>query len=205
LENGFAKSFLGGWSLQSIIQARSAPPVDVNYSSFSFIPALFDAFADIRPDHVPGEPLYLHGSQCQQTPPQGIGVPCPGGKGFNPNAFASPPLDTDGNPLRQGTLARNALRGFGAVQWDLAVHRDFSLYNSLKLQFRAEMFNVLNHPNFAPPIGDLSNPASLNPQFGQSIQTLSQSLAGTPGFGGLSSLYQIGGPRSIQLALKLQF
>ena len=205
VENGFAKSFLGGWSFQSIIQARSAPPVDVNYSSFSFVPALFDAFADIRPDRVPGEPLYLHGSQCLQAPPQGIGVPCPGGKGFNPNAFASPPLDTDGNPLRQGTLARNALRGFGAVQWDLAVHRDFSLYNSLKLQFRAEMFNVLNHPNFAPPIGDLSNPASLNPQFGQSIQTLSQSLAGTPGFGGLSSLYQIGGPRSIQLALKLQF
>jgi len=49
----------------------------------------------------------------------------------------------------------NALRGFGAVQWDFAVHREFHVYGkeSVKLQFRAEMFNVLNHPNSVPPSG----------------------------------------------------
>jgi hypothetical protein len=68
------------------------------------------------------------------------------------------------------------------------------------------MFNVLNHPNFGPPIGDLGYPGVLNPQFGQSIQMLGQSLAGgNLGSGAFDPLYQIGGPRSIQLALKLLF
>ena len=105
-------------------------------------------------------------------------------------------------PLRQGTLPRNALRGFGATQWDFAVHRDFLIRESLKLQFRAEMFNVLNHPNFGPPVSDLNNTS----QFGLSTQMLAQSLgANNLGLGSFNPLYQIGGPRSIQLALKLLF
>jgi hypothetical protein len=98
------------------------------------------------------------------------------------------------------------LRGFGATQWDFAIHRDFPIHDSLTLQFRAEMFNVLNHPNFGQPIGDLGSPLALNPQFGQSIQMLGQSLGGNNvGGGSFDPLYQIGGPRSIQLALKLTF
>jgi hypothetical protein len=64
------------------------------------------------------------------------------------------------------------------------------------------MFNVLNHPNFGPPVADISNTA----QFGQSIQMLGRSLDNqNQGGGSFSPLYQIGGPRSIQFALKLQF
>jgi hypothetical protein len=93
------------------------------------------------------------------------------------------------------------LRGFGAAQWDLAVHRDFPIGERVRLQFRAELFNVLNHPNFGQPVGDLSNP-----HFGRSIQVLSASLAGgNLGSGGFYSLYQLCGPRSVQLALKLNF
>ena len=126
----------------------------------------------------------------------------PGGKAINPAAFSDPPVDpTTGLALRQGTLGRNALRAFGAWQWDLAVHRDFPIHESLVLQFRAEMFNVLNHPNFGAPDANLGDPL-----FGLSTLMLGQSLDG--GFNGgtpLSPLYQFGGPRSIQLALKLQF
>jgi hypothetical protein len=186
----FAKAILGGWSIQNVVQAWSAPPVNVYYSSFEF---LAGAFAQIRPDIVPGVPLYLHGSQY------------PGGKALNPAAFTSPPTDSNGDPVRQGDLGRNALRGFGATEWDFAIHRDFPIHEGIKLQFRAEMFNVLNHPNFGPPVGDLQNPKSINPQFGVSTQTLAESLGGVAGVGGFSSLYQVGGPRSIQLALKLFF
>jgi hypothetical protein len=87
------------------------------------------------------------------------------------------------------------------LQWDLAVHRDFKLRESLALQFRAEMFNILNHPNFGPPVSNISDP-----QFGHSTQMLGRSLGGVnAGGGAFDPLYQIGGPRSIQLALKLIF
>jgi outer membrane receptor protein involved in Fe transport len=190
--NRIGNAILGGWSFESVIQAWSAPPVNVYYSS---IQTLLGAQTEVRPDIVPGQPLYLYGPQYA------------GGKAFNPAAFTAPPLDpTTGVPLRQGDLGRNALRGFGAAQWDFAVHRDFPIHESLRLQFRAEMFNVLNHPNFAPPIGDLESPQSLNPQFGLSTEMLGQYLGGANvGGGGFNVLYQVGGPRSIQLALKLMF
>ena len=192
--NAFAHTILRGWSTENIIQARSAPPVNVFYSDFGFLSNGF--FTSVRPDIVTGQPLYLYGPQY------------PGGKGFNPAAFISPPLDpTTGLPVRQGDLPRNALRGFGLTQWDFAVHREFLIHESLKLQFRTEMFNVLNHPNFGPPVGDLQSPSPINPQFGQSIQMLGQSLAGSTGLGSgaFDPLYQLGGPRSVQFGLKLLF
>lgn len=205
--NELASAVLRGWSLQSIVEARSAAPVYVSDTNFFFFES--NIIGDVRPDLVPGKPLYLTGSQCLQAPPQGFGQLCPGGKGLDPAAFTNPPsapIGPDcpfgGCPLRQGTTPRNFLRGFGATQWDLAIHRDFRVHDSVKLQFRAEMFNALNHPNFGPPNGNFGTNS-----FGLSSQMLGQSLsgAGSLGSGGLSPLYQIGGPRSIQLALKLQF
>jgi hypothetical protein len=114
-----------------------------------------------------------------------------------------PGIDFPCSASRQGNLPRNALRGFGATQWDFAVHREFLIHESLKLQFRAEMFNVLNHPNFGQPLGDLSGALG---QFGQSFQMLGQSLSGgNLGSGAFDPLYQLGGPRSIQFGLKLSF
>jgi hypothetical protein len=192
----FAKEILKGWSTDSFILARTAPPVDVSDSNFFETQA--NVYVNIRPDVVPGEPFYIFGKQCIVV----FGVTCPGGKGLNPAAFTNPPADpVTLNPLRQGDLPRNFLRGFGAAQWDFAVHRDFFLRENWKIQFRAEMFNVLNHPNFGPP----NNQFGLG-GFGLSTETLAQSLsAGSQGMGGFSPLYQIGGPRSIQLALKLVF
>jgi len=199
--NRMTKAILHGWSLQSLIQARSAPPVDVFDAAFQQL-SQSAASARIRPDVVPGQPLYLSGSQCSVV----FGSPCPGGMGFNPAAFKAPPVDpTTGLPLRQGNLGRNVLRGFGATQWDFGVHRDFPIHESLKLEFRAELFNILNHPNFGPPRGSFGIGG-----FGVSSQMLGQYLNGGGGIGGLGSgafspLYQIGGPRSMQFALKLSF
>ena len=181
-----------GWSVESLVIARSAPPVDV--SDTNFFTFASGVNADIRPDVVPGQPLYLFGSQY------------PGGKSFNPGAFSDPPMDpVTFAPTRQGTLGRNVLRGFGATQWDLGIHREFPLHESVKLQFRAELFNVLNHPNFAAPNGDFGQTG-----FGVSTQTLAQGLNGglngtNLGGGALNPLYQLGGARSVQGALKLVF
>ena len=197
-----------GWSLQTIIQARSAIPVTA-YDLLVGFDQLFKANTLVRPDVIPGIPLYLYGSQypggkaLNNTPGAVTGGCSNGSQSVGP--FCPPPTDASGNPLRQGNLGRNALRGFGATQWDFAVHRDFPIREALKLQFRAEMFNVLNHPNFGQPTADISSA-----QFGRSTQMLGQYLnggafGGTPGSGAFDPLYQIGGPRSIQFALKLMF
>jgi hypothetical protein len=203
--DAFVDAILRGWSTENFILARTAPPVDIGDFNFSEIDGIR---ADIRPDKIPGQPLYLYGAQCGQAAPAGFGVPCPGGKGFNPNAFQDPP-SSGGLPARQGDVPRNFLRGFGAAQWDFAIHRDFRLRESLRLQFRAEMFNVLNHPNFGQPRNQFGTPAAFG-GFGLSTKMLGQYLDGgggnsNVGGGSFSPLYQLGGPRSIQLALKLSF
>jgi hypothetical protein len=103
-----------------------------------------------RPDVVPGVPFYLYP------------LSAPGGKVINPAAFTTPVTAT-----AQGDLGRNALRGFGATQWDMTVRRQFRLTERIALQARGDFFNILNHPNFGSPINYLSSP-----QFGQSTQTL---------------------------------
>jgi hypothetical protein len=185
--NTFLKTVFRDWSTENFLLARSAPPVDL--TDLAFFELRNGIFTNIRPDVVSGQPQYLYGSQF------------PGGKALNPAAFASAPADpTTGTPLRQGNLGRNALRGFGATEWDFAVHRDFPIRESVKLQFRAEIFNLLNHPNFGPPNGHFGGAG-----FGLASNMLGQSLAGGSLSGGLNPLYQIGGPRSAQFALKLFF
>ena len=94
-------------------------------------------------------------------------------------------------------------------QLDFALRRQFNLGERLKLQFRTEFFNLLNHPNFADPAGSLGNlfGATLfrNAQFGVSPSMLANSLGSGGLQGGFNPLYQVGGPRSIQLSLKLNF
>lgn len=204
--NRLANTLLRQWSVETIIQVHSAPPVDISDGNF-FSPFSSGIAADIRPDVVNGQPYYLYGTQCasiyQALGELSPGHSCPGGQGINPAAFTDPPSDPNtGAPLRQGTLRRNALRGFGSTQWDFAVHREFPIHESLKLQFRAEMFNILNHPNFGPPLNQFGQSG-----FGLAQQTLAQSLAGAGslGGGGFDPLYQVGGPRSMQFALKLIF
>ena len=165
------------WSLDGMFRARSSTPVNITvtrnfgYGNYSF-----------RPDVVPGEPFYIEDPTA------------PGGMRFNRAAFVVP------TEQRQGNLGRNALRGFGAQQLDLAVRREFRLVAGTRLQLRAEFFNVFNSPNFADPAGGLASAT-----FGLSSSMLGRGL-GTGGIqGGFNPLYQIGGPRSGQLALKFSF
>ena len=181
--NGIWKSIFGNWSTDSIVYARTAPPVNVVTGLDPFnTEVLSGAYGAVRPNLVPGVPLWISDPNVA------------GGKEINPAAFSIP------SGAVQGDLGRNALRGFGATNVDLTLRRQFKLHERLTLQARADLFNIFNHPNFGPPINYMSSPL-----FGQSTQMLGASLGSGGQNGGLNPLYQIGGPRSVQLALKLLF
>lgn len=176
--NSDAHAVLGGWSVDSFVFARTAPPVDVvGGQVFADGIALYP-----RPDVISGVPLVLYGSQY------------PGGRILNGAAFTAPATG------QQGDFGRNVLRAFGATQADIAFQRQFHFTERMQLRFRGEFFNIFNHPNFGPPDGNITDAL-----FGYSTATLASSLGSGGANGGLNPLYQIGGPRSIQLALKLQF
>lgn len=132
-----------------------------------------------RPDRVPGQPAWISSSSA------------PGGQILNANAFAIPPT------ARQGSEGRNDIPGFGLTEVDLSIGRKFPIGERLNLQFRVDGFNVLNHPNFANPYAI----AGFGPTFLQASSMANQNLGGA----GLNPLFQEGGPRSLQLSLKLQF
>jgi hypothetical protein len=166
-----ARPVFSGFALDTMVKVRSGVPV--NILGRSLTAPLSGA---LRPNLVAGQPLYLESSVY------------PGGRRFNPAAFTLAAIGA------QGDVPRNFLRGFGAQQIDIALRREFRIWESVTLQFRAEAFNLFNTPNFANPTGQLSSAA-----FGLSTQMLNRSLRG------ISPLYEIGGPRSSQLALKLIF
>jgi len=161
------------WSLSAMVVARSGFPMNAHvYLGAS---ALANQFT--RPDLVAGKPVWISNTEV------------PGGQALNPAAFVVPAT------VRQGTEGRNDISGFGFAQTDLSLTRLFPIGDRFRLQFRADAFNVLNHPNFTNPGGYIQFGAS---QY-QSTKMLNQ------GLGGLNPLFQAGGPRSLQLSLKLTF
>jgi len=191
---GVVGALLNNWGIDDRFVARTGFPVTLGGTE-SLLPNSSQIFFTGL-DRVPGQPLYV--TQCGSPFATGPAmIPCPGGRGLNPAAFMDVGFDPNtGFPL-QGTAPRNFVRGFGAWQMNFGVRREFPLYESLKLQFRAEAFNLFNHPNF----GSIETNRDL-PTFGEATSTLASSLATV---GALSSQYQMGGPRSMQFALRLVF
>ena len=177
MDNSFVGVVLRDWSVDAIFRVRTATPVNA-----AFFNRLFGVPAVKRPNLSPGVPIYLDDATVA------------GGRRINRSAFVAPP------PNQQGALGRNSLRGFSASQVDFSLRRQFQFSERYKLQLRADFFNAFNHPNFGDPDSQLESPT-----FGQSLQMLGQSLGSGGIEAGFSPLYQIGGPRSIQFALKLQF
>jgi hypothetical protein len=79
-----------------------------------------------------------------------------------------------------GNLGRNSFRAPGFEQWDLSANKNFRIRENIRLQFRSEFFNILNHTNFGIPDSKITDTA----------------------FGTIRSTYA---PRQIQFALKLLF
>jgi len=191
------KAVLHSWAIDAIMTARSATPVNVTvtrnigFGSYPF-----------RPDLVQGIPLYLDDPTA------------PGCRRLNNTAIAGNTRQAGpflvSSDLRQGTLGRNALRGFPVYQLDFALRRQFKLTERANLQFIWQVFNILNHPNFGDPVGSLASVSatgavSFSSAFGRSNLMWGKSIGTGGAVGGFNPLYQVGGARSMQFSLRLQF
>lgn len=123
---------VGGWQASSILQTRSGLSQNVEVTN-----GFFGNY--MRPDYVTG-----------QSARKGGGADWPNSS-YNINAFAlKPGFDgVYGDPSTIGTVGRNSLRGPGYFQWDFSGMKNFPITERVKMQFRADIFNILNHPNFS--------------------------------------------------------
>ena len=186
-----------GWQINGIVTLRSGSPFHVN---------LFDDY---------------NGTGEFFPRPDLVGDPYAGTKGpdafLNLSAFRVPcRLDPSGDgsaasciPGTQhfGSLGRNSLIGPGYRNFDFSIFKTTAITEKVKLQLRAEIFNVLNHPNLASPLlPGFSADASFNgidPVTGRGIGFLPITV--TPDVGIGNPFLGGGGPRNIQLAAKLTF
>jgi Carboxypeptidase regulatory-like domain/TonB dependent receptor len=172
--------FAQGWGIDGRFTARSSFPLSPLGNMLSDPETGTRYYSGV--DLIPHRPLYLSGPQF------------PGGRALNGGPSAAEPafvLPTGNLP---GNAPRNLSRGFPAIQLNLGIQRGFNLGERLNFQFRGEAFNVFNHPNFG-----FVDPYVTDAKFGQATHMLNQS------FGSVGALYQQGGPRSIQLSLKMTF
>jgi hypothetical protein len=84
---------------------------------------------------------------------------------FNPAAFLAP-SNTAANAGFYGNLARNTLVGPGLATWDFSTLKDTRIRERMTLQFRAEIFNLLNRANFNQPNEVVFTPSGVSPTAG---------------------------------------
>jgi hypothetical protein len=171
------KRLAEGWQLNTIITAQSGRPiplVSANDTSGNSFPTPSNSHQ--RPNLVPGQPII---NSNWESSPDGIGY-------LNGSAFAQPAVGTF------GTLGRNAIYGPHFWNVDFSLAKSTRFYERVTLQFRAELFNIFNHPNFALP------GFSISPGSNDLITQTPDQAQTNPGLGG-------GGPRVIQLGLKVIF
>jgi hypothetical protein len=118
-----ANGILGDWQLNGIVSLLSGVPVDLTSNTNTA------GLASVtqRPFIVPGQPIYLHGSDPRFY--------------LNPAAFAVP------SPGQFGNVGRGVVRAPGLENVDFSINKNWRVRERYGVQFRAEMFNAFNHVN----------------------------------------------------------
>jgi hypothetical protein len=166
---GAMQAALGGWQVNGIVTAMSGTPFTIfdstDVSDQGGAPEI-TGFSANRPNVVSG--------QVPNSGPKTVSA------WLNRAAFAQVIPDPN-SPVQQfGNAGRNIGVGPRYSDWDFSIFKNFRVTESKDIQFRAEFFNILNHPNFRLPDSDISSP------------TFNQIQAALP-------------PRVVQLALKFLF
>jgi len=176
---------LRDWFLDFYATARTGLPFDIQgvstATSTSGTNGVVGLFAQVRPNYL-GQSVYIDDPKA------------PGGRRINIATFTIP------TGYQQGNLGRNALRGFGAAQLDLALRKTINFREKVKIHLAAQGYNITNHPNFAN-VSNFEGGNMSSPNFGVVTRMQNQSF----GAGGISPLYRLGGPRSMELSIRIQF
>jgi outer membrane receptor protein involved in Fe transport len=182
------KRLTTGWSLYPIAFAQSGIPLDVTaglpHRSSNPGPSGAGDQEVVRADQVTSSIHTFDPRQSQTFTDPSTGQQSTGNFWFNPNDFQLDPCIGAGTcPLGfYGTFRRNSFRGPRRVNFDLALEKTTNLVSEqVKLIFRAEAFNILNHTEFRPPASTTFTSGTL---------------------GQITGTYD---PRILQLALKLTF
>jgi hypothetical protein len=173
-----------GWTVSVIGAYRSGFPITV-----ISVPSIDNAgLANNRADLVPGQPVRL--SPAPQVPGTG------GVQWLNPNAFRPAASGVVGN------LGRGAILGPGFWNYDFALLRNIALTDSgVRMQFRAEFYNLFNHANLSTPVSLLLDPVTMSPNkdFGRAYYGLNRT------FSGFGDLPLENPSRTIQFGLRFEF
>jgi hypothetical protein len=162
--SGIESKLVGGWQLNGIATLLSG---------FPFTPLIGSNRSGDGDTRNPDRPSF----NPSFTGPIVLGQP---GEWFNPNAFILPAAGTYGN------VGRGVFNGPGLADWDASLFKTTEVSERLRLQFRAEFFNVLNRANFGTPNATVFSSGAINASAGL-ITTLATA------------------PRQIQFGLKLMF
>jgi hypothetical protein len=136
------RNLLGGWQISGATFIQSGTPFSITRSN---------DIAGVGDGSI-GQPVDLVGDIYANSNGQfSAGSGNDDNFAFNPKAFANPAAGKFGNSTR------NILRNPGAQQWDIALFKNFVLGGTHRIQFRAEVFNFINHPNLNGPNTDITN------------------------------------------------
>jgi hypothetical protein len=157
--SGIADAFFGGWQVAGITTAQSGEAVTAvmssdlsNTGSFSY-----------RPDQIANPYDFSFNTASQGTD---FGCTNPGHQTldcwYNQAAFAAPALAPGQQSAHSfGDSRIGNLRGPDLVDFDFVLQKNFRIRESQEVEFRAEIFNLLNHPNFGLPGGGSSVPVDV--------------------------------------------
>jgi hypothetical protein len=174
--NAFSRALFGGWAVSGIVSAQTGQPFTVYDTAADF--SGFNQGAD-RPNIIGSGPLPTNYSNPDIA--------------FNTSYFSAvPPTGV------VGTSGRNQFYGPGLFNWDATALKSFAIWGDrTRLSFRADFFNLTNHTNFANPghnEGSASTVGKITSTVGSATATSVGTTAGA-----------VGGPRQIQLAMRLTF
>jgi hypothetical protein len=179
--NGFMNIVFGGWQLTTINTITSGLPFNIIYSSSSSsgttallngsggttIGQLFSTdLVNLRPQHIAGSPLkgssitVLSTSNINGvTKGRGLSGYLPGAGAYT--SYDYPSFSRYGNTSAWGNVSRNSLRSYAYYNTDLGLHKQFPIVSErVKLDLRAEAFNILNHTNWQTPDSNISDGTS---------------------------------------------